>query len=207
MLADGLYVMVSVTVCMRKVAAGSWWHSDVLYIGPSLVAFMIAGPPANRSLSLPCTIALTTVAAVPISPPRAAEGRGIRVLDSRRHLGPLSAPRVCSAPNLSWACRAGSGLRGVVAEGDRSCAGVVACGSQIAVHAVVSCGVAEAVVPHASVEEEDVAGLERDDVPHAGVRAQAQAGAVLEGEQEGQGSGVRVHPHPLGIHGRVFVGM
>ena len=43
MLADGLYVMVSVTVCMRKVAAGCWWHSDVLYIGPSLVAFMIAG--------------------------------------------------------------------------------------------------------------------------------------------------------------------
>ena len=82
MLADGLYVMVSVTVCMRKVAAGCWWHSDVLYIGPSLVAFMIAGPPANRSLSLPCTIALTTVAAVPISPPRAAEGRGIGVLDS-----------------------------------------------------------------------------------------------------------------------------
>ena len=187
MLADGLYVMVSVTVCMRKVAAGCWWHSDVLYIGPSLVAFMIAGPPANRSLSLPCTIALTTVAGANLAPPCGRGTRHWRTRRSRRHLGPLSAPRVCSAPNLSWACRAGSGLRGVVAEGDRSCAGVVACGSQIAVHAVVSCGVAEAVVPRASVEEEDVAGLERDDVPHAGVRAQAQAGAVLEGEHERQG--------------------
>ena len=50
-------------------------------------------------------------------------------------------------------------------------------------HAVVFRGVAEAVVPHAAVEEEDVAGLERDDVPHTGVRAQAQAGAVLEGTE------------------------
>ena len=41
---------------------------------------------------------------------------------------------------------------------------MVACGSQVAVHAVVVGGVAEAVVPHGAVEEQDVAGLEMDGV-------------------------------------------
>ena len=169
MLADGLYVMVSVTVCMRKVAAGCWWHSDTVY--RALPCGFYDRGPASQSVSLPTMHYRTDHCrrGANLAPPCGRGTRHWRTRRSRRHLGPLSAPRVCSAPNLSWACRAGSGLRGVVAEGDRSCAGVVACGSQIAVHAVVSCGVAEAVVPHASVEEEDVAGLERDDAngwPH-----------------------------------------